>query len=83
VHAGQTIGIAISDTTLAIELDDAETRVMRRTTTKPVRNIKADRPWTVPSVFLGSTSTISWHENVKRHLAQDKLAHLARTACEA
>jgi hypothetical protein len=38
------------DTTLAIELDDAETRVVRHTTTTPVRNIKADRPWTVPSV---------------------------------
>jgi transposase InsO family protein len=49
-HAGQTLTVAVSDTTLAIELDDAETRVVRRTTTTPVRNIKADRPWTVPSV---------------------------------
>ena len=49
-HAGQTLAVAVSDSTLAIELDDAETRVVRRTTTKPVRNIKADRPWTVPSV---------------------------------
>jgi hypothetical protein len=48
--AGQALSIAVSDTTLAIELDDAETRVVRRTTIKPVRNIKADRPWTVPSV---------------------------------
>ena len=39
-----------SETTLAIELDDGETRVVRRTTTLPVRNIKANRPWTVPSV---------------------------------
>jgi hypothetical protein len=31
------------------ELDDQKTRVVRRTTT-PLRNIKADRPWTVPSV---------------------------------
>ena len=29
--------------TEVIELDDAETRVVRRTTTTPVRNIKADR----------------------------------------
>ena len=50
VHAGQTLAIAVSDTTLAIELDDQETRVVRRTTTSPVRNIKADRPWTVPTV---------------------------------
>jgi hypothetical protein len=28
-HAGQTLTIAVSDTTLAIELDDAETRVVR------------------------------------------------------
>ena len=37
--------MAVSDTTLAIELDDAETRAVRGTTTTPVRNIKADRPW--------------------------------------
>jgi hypothetical protein len=49
-YAGQTLAIAVSDATLAIELDDTETRVVRRTTTKPVRNIEADRPWTVPSV---------------------------------
>ena len=41
---------ANQDTTLAVEFEDAETRVVRRTTTTPVRNIKADRPWTVPSV---------------------------------
>lgn len=46
VHAGQTVTVYVSDTTLAIELDDAETRVIRRTTTTPVRNIKADRPRT-------------------------------------
>jgi transposase InsO family protein len=49
-HAGQTLAIAVSETTLAIEFDDAETRVVRRTTTLPVRNIKADQPRTVPSV---------------------------------
>jgi hypothetical protein len=36
--------VRVSETTLAIELDDGETRVVRRTTTLPVRNIKADRP---------------------------------------
>jgi hypothetical protein len=40
-HAGQNVTVHVSDTTLAIELDDAEARVVRRTTT-PVRNIKAD-----------------------------------------
>ncbi len=46
VHRHQTVTIHVADTTLAVELDDGETRVVRRTTTLPVRNIKADRPWT-------------------------------------
>jgi hypothetical protein len=50
VHAYRTVTIAVSETTLAIEVDDGETRVVRRTTTLAVRNIKANRPWTVPSV---------------------------------
>ena len=50
VHRHQTLTIHVADTTLAIELDDGETRVVRRTTTLPVRNIKADRPWTDHSV---------------------------------
>jgi hypothetical protein len=50
VHAGKTLTVAVSETTLAIEFDGAETRVVRRTTATPVRNIKADRPWTVPTV---------------------------------
>jgi transposase InsO family protein len=49
-HQHRTVTILVSDTTLAIELDDQEVRVVRRTTTLPVRNIKADRPRTVPSV---------------------------------
>ena len=49
VHAHRTVTIAVSETTLAIELDDGETRVVRRTTTLPVRNIKANRPLMVPS----------------------------------
>ena len=50
VHAYRTVTIAVSENTLAIELDDGETRVVRRTTTLAVRNIKANRPWTVPPV---------------------------------
>jgi hypothetical protein len=34
---------------MAIELDDGEVRVLRRTTTLPIRNIEADRPRTAPS----------------------------------
>jgi len=31
-HAGQTVTVLVSDTTLTIELGDGETRVIRRTT---------------------------------------------------
>jgi hypothetical protein len=41
VHAHRTVSIHVAETTLAIELDDGETRVVRRTTTLPVRSIKA------------------------------------------
>jgi hypothetical protein len=44
IHRYQTLTVHVSETTLAIELDDGETRMVRRTTTLPVRNIKADRP---------------------------------------
>ena len=44
IHRHQTLTVHVSETTLAIELDDGETRVVRRTTTTPVRNIKANRP---------------------------------------
>lgn len=42
-YAGHTVTVRVADTTLAIELD-GEIRTVRRTTTLPVRNIKADRP---------------------------------------
>jgi hypothetical protein len=48
VHRHKTVTIHVSETTLAIELDDGETRVVH--TTLPVRNINADRPRTVPSI---------------------------------
>ncbi|WP_325025744.1 hypothetical protein [Kribbella sp.] len=49
-HKHQTLTIGVSETTMAIELDDDEqTLVVRRTTTLPVRNIKADRPRQVSS----------------------------------
>ncbi len=44
IHQHHAVTIHVSDTTLAIELDDGETRVVRRTTNLAVRNIKANRP---------------------------------------
>lgn len=49
IHAGQTFTVIVSDTTLTIELDDGEPRVVRRTTNTAVRNIKANRPRPVTS----------------------------------
>jgi transposase InsO family protein len=49
-HRGQEVEILVSETTLTIHLPGHDVRTIRRTTTKPIRNIKADRPRTVPSV---------------------------------
>jgi hypothetical protein len=43
---GQTVTVLVSETTLAVELPDGDTRVVRRTTSQPVRSIKAQRPRT-------------------------------------
>ena len=50
IHAGQTVTVLVSDTTLTVELADGEVRVIRRTTTQPVRSIKGQRPRTAASV---------------------------------
>jgi hypothetical protein len=44
LHRWQTVTIAVSENTLAIELPDQEPKIIRRTTNSPVRNIKAARP---------------------------------------
>jgi hypothetical protein len=50
VHAGQTIPVLVADTTLTVEAGDGDTRVIRGTTTQPVRSIKGQRPRTATSV---------------------------------
>lgn len=50
VHAGKTVTVLVSDTTLTIDCGDGEVRVLRRTTDQPVRNIKGQRPRTTTSV---------------------------------
>jgi hypothetical protein len=49
-HRGQEVEILVSETTLTIHIADHDVRTIRRTTTQPIRNIKADPPRTVPSV---------------------------------
>jgi hypothetical protein len=39
-HAGRTLTVTVSDTTLAIDLEDGETRTVRRTTSQAIRNVK-------------------------------------------
>ncbi len=40
LHQHQTITVLVPDTTLAIEFPDGDSKVVRRTTTQPVRSIK-------------------------------------------
>ena len=44
--AQHTVTVHVSETTLAVELPDGDTRTVRRTTEQPVRNIKGQRPRT-------------------------------------
>lgn len=57
VHAGQIVRVHVSEHTLAVELDDGETRTIRRTTTRPVFAIKGSRPH---QPRAGTTSTELW-----------------------
>jgi hypothetical protein len=50
IHKHQTVTVLVSETTLAVELDDGDMRVIRRTTTQPVRSIKGQRPRTAASI---------------------------------
>jgi transposase InsO family protein len=54
VHAGRIVCVHVSEHTLAIELDD-ETRTVRRTTSLPVQNIKANRPHQARSTELSAS----------------------------
>ena len=45
-YAGATVTVAVSDTTLTVQLGDGDTQVVRRTTTKHARSLKAGRPRT-------------------------------------
>ncbi|MEU4714254.1 hypothetical protein AB0F73_11460 [Micromonospora purpureochromogenes] len=44
VHAGKTVAIDVTDTTLTVDCDDDGPRTFRRTNDQPVRSIKAHRP---------------------------------------
>jgi transposase InsO family protein len=44
IHAGQTVTARIAEDTITIDLGGDDTRTIRRTTTNPVRRVKAQRP---------------------------------------
>ena len=41
IHAGQVVTVHVDDQTVTIDLDDQDSRTVWRTTTHPVRSIKA------------------------------------------
>jgi transposase InsO family protein len=45
-HQHRTVTVLVSETTLAIELPDADDLIVRRTTDQPIRSIKGQRPRT-------------------------------------
>ena len=49
-HQHQTVTVLVSETTLAIEFDDGDTKMISRTTTQPVRSIKGQRPRTATNI---------------------------------
>ena len=49
-HQHQTVTVLVSNTTLTVEFADGEARVIRRTTTQPVRSIKGQRPRTATPI---------------------------------
>jgi hypothetical protein len=50
LYKHQTVTVLVSDTTHAIELTDGDVKVVRRTTTQPVRSIKGQRPGTATAI---------------------------------
>ena len=50
IHSHQTVTVLVSGATLVIEFAGGDTRVIRRTTTQPVRSIKGQRPRTATSI---------------------------------
>jgi hypothetical protein len=45
-HRQQTVTVLVSEPTLAIEFDDGDVHVVRRSTDQPVRSITGQRPRT-------------------------------------
>jgi hypothetical protein len=44
IHAGRVVTVHVAEHTITIDLSGDDTRIIRRTTTQPVRSVKAHRP---------------------------------------
>jgi len=44
LHRHRTLTVTISDTTIAVDLEDGDVKVVRRTNSQPIRSIKGQRP---------------------------------------
>jgi hypothetical protein len=51
LHRHKTVTVNVSDTTLAVDLDDGDVKVVRRTNSQPVRSIKGQRPRSTTAAF--------------------------------
>ena len=49
-HQHQTVTVLVSETALAIEFTDGDTKIISRTTSQPVRSIKGQRPRTATNI---------------------------------
>ena len=72
VHAGRIVTVHVSEHTLAIELAD-HTRIVRRTTTRPVVVIKGSRPHRSPR-HTTSTELSGRPDPATTHPQQDRIA---------
>ena len=69
IHARRIVTVHVAADTITIDLASDDTRVVRRTTTQPVRSIKAQQP---RKVFLGHLESMSWDKSVKYQVGLDK-----------
>jgi transposase InsO family protein len=49
-HQHQTVTVLVSETTLAVEFADGDTKIISRTSSQPVRSIKGQRPRTATNI---------------------------------
>jgi hypothetical protein len=71
IHARQIVTVHVAADVMTIDLSDDDTRTVRRTTTQPVRSIKAQQYQGCPC-FLGNLESMSWDRFVKHQVGLDR-----------